>query len=108
MTRARIVRVLLRVYKLGPGAVLLALGARCRHVPTCSVYGADCVTRHGWWPGAWMTLARLSRCRPGGSQGYDPPPETRPASPVWAPWRYGDWRGGQGLAPPPVDPAQSA
>ncbi|MFM2423026.1 MAG: hypothetical protein RL291_1556 [Pseudomonadota bacterium] len=108
MNRAGIVRVLLRIYKLGPGAVFLALGVRCRHEPSCSVYGAACVTDHGWWPGAWMTLARLVRCRPGGSYGYDPAPETCPDVPLWAPWRYGDWRGGKGVNARPVDPPQGA
>jgi hypothetical protein len=41
-----------------------------------------------------MALARFIRCRPGGSHGIDPPPETKPAVPFWQPWRYGDWKSG--------------
>ena len=40
-----------------------------------------------------MTLARFLRCRPGGTMGCDPPPETKPDVPLWQPWRYGDWSG---------------
>jgi hypothetical protein len=40
-----------------------------------------------------MTLARFLRCRPGGTMGCDPPPETKPQVPLWQPWRYGDWTG---------------
>ena len=44
-----------------------------------------------------MTLARLLRCHPfkrlGGTDGVDNVPETITKPPVWAPWRYGLWRG---------------
>ena len=53
----------------------------------------------------WMALARFIRCRPGGSHGYDPAPETRPDVPFWQPWRYGDWKSGpRGLVETPPEP----
>lgn len=82
---------LLRAYKLTLSPLFMVFGVRCRHVPTCSEYGAECVSRFGVWPGGWMTLARVSRCRPGGSSGYDPAPLETNSVPFWAPWRFGDW-----------------
>lgn len=89
--RRRIAYTLLWVYKHGPSQVFYVFGARCQHEPTCSQYGAECLARHGWWPGLWMLIARLMRCRPGGSSGWDPAPQAVPKAPFWAPWRYGDW-----------------
>lgn len=82
---------LLKVYKLTLSPVFMVFGVRCRHTPTCSEFGAECVACHGVWKGGWMTLARFVRCRPGGSSGYDPVPEETKPAPFWAPWRYGDW-----------------
>ena len=68
-------------------------GRSCRHLPTCSEYTRDAIWQFGFWPGGWMGAARLWRCRPGGSHGYDPVPEALPASGSWyLPWRYGRWR----------------
>ncbi len=47
----------------------------CRFEPSCSRYGEEAIRRHGALRGAWVTLRRLSRCRPGGGYGYDPVPE---------------------------------
>ncbi|MEL7128184.1 MAG: membrane protein insertion efficiency factor YidD [Pseudomonadota bacterium] len=85
--------LLLRIYKMTLSPVFMAFGTRCRHEPTCSEYGATCVSRHGVWAGGWMTLARLLRCRPGGTFGVDPAPGRKPKAPFYAPWRYGDWDG---------------
>lgn len=39
-----------------------------------------------------MGLARLARCRPGGSHGLDPAPTTTTSGARWfTPWRYGVW-----------------
>jgi putative membrane protein insertion efficiency factor len=46
----------------------------CRFYPTCSEYGMEAVQRHGILKGSWLTLRRLSRCRPFGPGGYDPVP----------------------------------
>ncbi len=68
-------------------------GRSCRHLPTCSEFTADAIWRFGFWPGGWMGAARLWRCRPGGTHGYDPVPDTIPEAADWyRPWRYGRWR----------------
>jgi len=91
--RRRLAYSLLWIYKRTLSPVFIFFGIRCRHAPTCSEYGAECVACHGVWAGGWMTLARFLRCRPGGSSGIDPVPTEKPDAPFWAPWRYGDWRG---------------
>ena len=89
--RRFIAMALLKAYKFTLSPVFEVFGAKCRHYPSCSIYGAESVSRFGVWPGGWMTLARLSRCRPGGSSGYDPVPDKIPDAPFWAPWKFGDW-----------------
>ena len=85
---------LIAIYRHTLSPAFTALGVHCRHAPTCSLYAADAVRRHGAWAGSWMALARVLRCRPLGSSGVDPAPERlRPGARWWAPWRYGDWRG---------------
>ena len=46
----------------------------CRFHPTCSVYAAEAIRRHGAWRGLGLTASRLWRCRPGGGAGDDPAP----------------------------------
>lgn len=84
---------LLMVYKILISPILQAMGVRCRHEPSCSTYSAEAIRRHGPWYGGWMTLARLQRCRPGGTCGVDNVPEAITTPPLWAPWRVGRWRG---------------
>lgn len=67
------------------------IGAECRHLPTCSEYGIQAIELNGAWRGAWLTLARFVRCRPGGTSGYDPAPDIRHQTHRLAPWRYGRW-----------------
>ena len=47
----------------------------CRFEPTCSHYAYAAFERHGALRGLWLTVRRLSRCRPGGGTGWDPVPE---------------------------------
>ena len=83
---------LLKGYKATLSPAFIALGVRCRHEPSCSEYCAECISRHGAWAGSWMALARFSRCRPGGSHGWDPAPTLTSTGARWfAPWRYGVW-----------------
>lgn len=47
---------------------------RCRHEPTCSYYAQEAIAKHGVRKGGWLAARRLGRCRPFGSNGYDPVP----------------------------------
>lgn len=70
------------------------IGPRCRHLPSCSEYADDAISRFGLWAGSWMALARILRCQPWGTQGLDFVPKALPANAHWfLPWRYGRWRG---------------
>jgi uncharacterized protein len=76
-------------------------GRQCRHWPSCSEYADEAIARHGLWAGAWMGLARISRCGPLGTSGIDLVPHAVPPRAHWyAPWRYGSWRG---LKNPPAE-----
>lgn len=81
----------IRVYQVSLSALM---GRQCRHLPSCSEYADEAIRRHGVWAGGWMGLARICRCQPWGTAGYDPVPTDLPAagSPT-RPWRYGKWRG---------------
>jgi putative membrane protein insertion efficiency factor len=50
------------------------LSPSCRFTPTCSQYGIEALKKYGLFKGGWLTIKRLSRCRPGGGSGYDPVP----------------------------------
>ena len=86
---------------LGRGLVLAyrytlapLIGPTCRHLPSCSEYAEEALTRYGLWAGSWMTLARLCRCHPWGTAGLDfVPADLPPRARWWLPWRYGRWRG---------------
>jgi putative membrane protein insertion efficiency factor len=67
------------------------LGPRCRHMPSCSEYAAEAIERHGPWRGSWLAVARIARCHPWGSHGFDPVPVALKPEPWYAPWRYGIW-----------------
>lgn len=69
------------------------VGRSCRHLPTCSEFTSGAIWKFGFWPGGWMGAARLWRCRPGGTHGYDPVPDILPTAARWyMPWTYGRWR----------------
>jgi uncharacterized protein len=49
----------------------------CRFFPSCSEYGREAIETHGAARGGWLTVRRLSRCRPFGPSGFDPVPLPR-------------------------------
>jgi putative membrane protein insertion efficiency factor len=59
----------IRVYKK---LVSPYLPSACRFHPTCSVYAADAITRHGALRGSWRALRRVLRCHPLHPGGFDP------------------------------------
>jgi putative membrane protein insertion efficiency factor len=68
---ARLLVGLIRLYQ----AARFGRPSSCRYVPTCSVYAAEAVQRHGAGRGAWLAARRLGRCHPWGGHGVDPVPE---------------------------------
>jgi putative membrane protein insertion efficiency factor len=76
----------IRAYQLTLSAIA---GTHCRHLPTCSAYMDEAIARHGVWAGGAMGVARLLRCHPWGTSGFDPVPKTLPSDVRWwRPWTY--------------------
>lgn len=51
------------------------LGLRCRFTPSCSVYAAAVIERHGLVRGGWLAVRRIARCGPWTKEGTADPPE---------------------------------
>lgn len=79
---------LIKGYQIVLSPVFFTLGVRCRHEPSCSVYTADAIRSQGLWRGVWLGLGRIGRCRPGGTHGFDPAPETPTDAPWWTVWAF--------------------
>jgi len=75
---ARLLALPVRAYRL---VLSPWVGMHCRFRPTCSEYALDALATHGAARGAWLTLGRLLRCRPGGPSGFDPVPEAERTCP---------------------------
>ncbi len=63
---------LIKFYQL---VVSPVIGPSCRHYPTCSQYSIESVKTHGLIRGLYLAFKRILRCRPGGTDGYDPVPK---------------------------------
>lgn len=63
--------LLIKIYQYGISPML---GPKCRFTPTCSHYAAEAFKKHGLIKGFTLSIKRISKCRPGGGQGYDPVP----------------------------------
>lgn len=85
---ATVLKAPIAVYRY---AISPLLGTNCRHVPTCSAYATEAIDKNGAWKGGWLALARILRCHPWGTHGFDPVPDLKERHPL-APWRYGRWR----------------
>ena len=62
---------LIRIYQKIPGP----WHSSCRHIPTCSSYGIEAISEYGSLKGTYLTLKRILRCNPWGTNGYDPVPK---------------------------------
>lgn len=68
----------IRIYQRTLGPLLRCFNGgwgHCRHVPTCSNYAIQALSRHGALRGSWLAMRRLLRCHPWGTSGEDPVPE---------------------------------
>ena len=63
--------LLIRGYQL---IVSPILGSNCRFMPTCSEYAIESLKAYGLIKGAFLTIKRIGKCHPWGSNGYDPIP----------------------------------
>ena len=83
--------ILIRSYQLTFSAFV---GRQCRHLPSCSAYADEAISLYGFWVGGWISAARICRCHPWGTDGFDPVPRAIDRRARWyLPWRYGRWRG---------------
>jgi len=69
----QIIPTMIGLLLLGYRKVLSPLLPRsCRFYPTCSVYTAQAIEKHGVLKGIFYGLWRIARCHPGQDGGYDP------------------------------------
>lgn len=48
--------------------------SKCRYIPTCSEYAKEALQKYGLMKGFYLSVKRIARCAPWGSDGYDPVP----------------------------------
>jgi putative membrane protein insertion efficiency factor len=54
------------------------MGPVCRFHPSCSVYAAEALQRHGALAGTYLAAHRIARCGPWCAGGNDPVPLEKP------------------------------
>ena len=59
---------LIKLYQKIPGDFHYS----CRHIPTCSNYAIEAISKYGSIRGSYISLIRILRCNPWGTSGYDP------------------------------------
>jgi uncharacterized protein len=69
----RILIRIIKLYQMIPGS----FHNQCRHIPTCSNYAIEALEKHGSIKGSFLTIKRILKCNPWGTNGYDPVPERR-------------------------------
>ena len=52
----------------------LFMGGACRFEPSCSEYAVEALQTHNPFYATQLIFLRILKCRPGGSQGFDPVP----------------------------------
>ena len=65
---ARVLLLFIRAYQASLSPLM---SSPCKFYPSCSRYAYEAIELHGAWRGAWLTLKRLSRCRPFSRGGVD-------------------------------------
>ena len=63
--------LIIRAYQL---VISPILGSNCRFMPTCSEYALESLKAYGLIKGIYLTIKRIGKCHPWGSNGYDPIP----------------------------------
>jgi len=66
--------ILIWIFKFYKKFISPLFPARCIYIPTCSYYGIEAVSKHGFFKGLALTTWRLLRCNPFSRGGYDPVP----------------------------------
>jgi putative membrane protein insertion efficiency factor len=67
-------KILILFIKFYQYAISPMLVSHCRFTPTCSQYAVEALRKHGALKGLWLSVRRISRCRPRNPGGYDPIP----------------------------------
>ncbi len=61
---------IIKIYQMIP----LPTHSLCRHIPTCSQYTIEAISKYGSIKGLYLGFKRILRCNPFGTKGYDPVP----------------------------------
>jgi uncharacterized protein len=67
-------KLALGMIKLYQGTISQVTLPQCRHIPTCSQYTFEAISRYGVFKGIWLGIKRIARCNPFHEGGYDPVP----------------------------------